>query len=149
MSQNDSIYAAPPAGTGRSMASRARPWHPAQGRRQRGMSLIGMLCVLALVGMVGYAGLRLFPLYLNYMKVARSMDATAEEFKSDNPDVGGIRRSLDKHWQIEDISSPEVKDVEILKTDGVVSLHVAYDDASPYMSNVSLSVHFDKTVKVQ
>jgi len=26
---------------------------------------------------------------------------------------------------------------------------VAYDDAVPYIANVSLSVHFDKTVKVQ
>jgi hypothetical protein len=26
---------------------------------------------------------------------------------------------------------------------------VAYDDAAPYIQNVSLSVHFDKTVKMQ
>ena len=31
----------------------------------------------------------------------------------------------------------------------VVTMHVAYDDSVPYIANVSLSVHFDKTVKVQ
>jgi hypothetical protein len=117
--------------------------------RQRGMTFIGLLCILALVGLIGYAGLRLVPLYLNYMKVARSMDATAAELKSDNPDPGAIRRSLEKHWQIEDISSVEAKEVEIVKNEGGVSLHVAYDDAAPYIDNVSLSVHFDKTVKLQ
>jgi hypothetical protein len=30
-----------------------------------------------------------------------------------------------------------------------VQMRVVYDDAVPYISNVSLSVHFDKTVKVQ
>ena len=117
--------------------------------RQRGMTFIGLLCILALLGLIGYAGLRLVPLYLNYMKVARSMDATASELKSDNPDPGAIRRSLEKHWQIEDISTVEPKEVEIVKNESGVSLHVAYDDAAPYIQNVSLSVHFDKTVKVQ
>ncbi len=116
---------------------------------QRGMTFVGLLCILALVGIIGYAGLRLVPLYLNYMKVARSMDVTAAEFKGENPDLGGIRRSLEKHWQIEDISGVEAKEVEVLKDEGSVSMHVAYDDSVPYISNVSLMVHFDKTVKVQ
>lgn len=116
---------------------------------QRGMTFVGLLCILALVGMIGYAGLRIVPLYLNYMKVARSMDVTAAEFKGENADQGGIRRSLEKHWQIEDISAVEAKEVEIIKDDNGLSLHVAYDDSAPYIQNVSLAVHFDKTVKVQ
>jgi hypothetical protein len=28
-------------------------------------------------------------------------------------------------------------------------MHVAYDDVVPYIGNVSLSVHFDKTQKVE
>ena len=119
------------------------------GARQRGMTMLGTLMILALVGVIAYAGLRLTPLYLNYIKVARSMNAAAAEFKSDNPDPAAVRRSLEKHWQIEDINSVEAKDVEIVKDDSGVSLHVAYDDAAPYISNVSLSVHFDKSVKVQ
>ncbi|MGA2188560.1 MAG: DUF4845 domain-containing protein [Steroidobacteraceae bacterium] len=116
---------------------------------QRGMTMMGILFILGLLGMIGYAGLRLTPLYLNYIKVVRSMDAAAGEFKTDNPDPGSVRRSLEKHWQIEDISSVEAKDVEIVKNENGVALHVAYDDLAPYVSNVSLSVHFDKTVKVQ
>ncbi len=117
--------------------------------RQRGMTFIGVLIIFALVGVIGLAGLRLAPVYLNYMKVARSLDVTAEEFKGENPDVGGIRRSLEKHWQIEDIDEVSAKDVEVVKADDGVSLHVVYDHPVPYISNISLSVHFDKTVKVQ
>ena len=113
------------------------------------MTLVGLLCVLALAGLLGYAGLRLVPVYLNYMKVARSMELTATEFKSANSDQAGIRRSLEKRWQIEDISGVESKEVEILEEDGVFTLHLAYDDAVPYLFNVSLSVHFDKTVPVR
>jgi hypothetical protein len=118
-------------------------------RYQHGMTFIGLLCILALVGVIGYAGLRLVPLYLNYMKVARSMDAAAADAKGDNPDPGTLRHSLERHWEIEDITGVDYKDVEVVKGEHGVSLHVAYDDTAPYIANVSLAVHFDKTVKVQ
>jgi hypothetical protein len=116
---------------------------------QRGMTFIGLLCILVLVGIIGYAGLRLAPLYLNYMKVARTMDAAATEYKADSGDVSGVNKSIERHWEIEDITGVDYKDIEIKKEDGALILHVAYDDSVPYIANVSLSVHFDKTVKVQ
>ncbi len=118
-------------------------------RRQQGMTFIGLLCIFAIVGMIGYAVIRLIPVYLNYMKISRTMEMTATEVKGDNPDPGNIRRILERHWQIEDPTAVDVKDIEISKGDGAVAMHVAYDDVVPYVSNVSLSVHFDKTVKVQ
>jgi hypothetical protein len=118
-------------------------------KHQQGMTFIGLLCVLALVGVVVYAGIRLIPVYLNYMKIARTMEMTATEVKGENVDPGNIRRILDRHWAIEDPSAVEVKDILITKDDGGVQMHVSYDDTVPYVANVSLSVHFDKTVKVQ
>jgi hypothetical protein len=118
-------------------------------RGQRGMTFFGVVFILAMAGAIGYAGLRLVPVYLNYLKVARTLDVTAAEYKGENPDQGTMRRSLEKHWQIEDISDVDAKDVEILKDDSGVSLHVTYDDFVPYIANVSLAVHFDKTAKVQ
>src|ERR1700722_12527258 len=116
---------------------------------QQGMTFIGLACILALVGVIVYAGIRLVPVYLNYMKIARTMEATATEVKDSNPDPGNIRRILERHWTVEDPTAVEVKDIEITKDDSGVSMHVAYDDTVPYVANVSLSVHFDKTVKVQ
>lgn len=118
-------------------------------RRQRGMTFIGLLCIAALVGIIGYAGLCLTPLYLNYMKVAKTMDAAAAEFKTDAPDAGAVTRSIERHWEIEDIKGVDYKDVELKKDDNGLTLHIAYDDSAPYIANVSLAVHFDKTVKVQ
>jgi hypothetical protein len=117
--------------------------------RQQGMTFIGLLCILALVGAIGYAGIRLVPVYLNYMKIARIMDSTATESKGENPDPGVIRRSLERHWSIDDPTTVDFKDIELVKDENGLSLHVAYDDQVPYVANVSLSVHFDKTVKVQ
>jgi hypothetical protein len=116
---------------------------------QHGMTFIGLLCVLALAGVVVYAGIRLAPLYLNYMKVARAMEAVASEAKGENPDPAALRGLLDRHFTIDDPTGIDVKDIEITKDDSGVQMHVAYDDAAPYVANVSLSVHFEKTVKVR
>jgi Tfp pilus assembly protein PilE len=117
-------------------------------KHQRGMTFIGLLFILALVGAIGYAGLRLVPVYLNYMKVTKILDATATELQGSN-DLGNIKRTLEKHWQIDDPTAPDLKDIEVTKDDSGASIHVSYDDTVPYISNVSLSVHFDKTVKVK
>src|SRR5258707_2756700 len=116
---------------------------------QHGMTFIGLLCILALVGVVVYAGIRLAPLYLNYMKVARAMEAVATQVKGDNPDPAAIRGLLDRHFTIDDPTGVDVKDIEITKDDSGVQMHVAYDDAVPYVAKVSLSVQFEKTVKVR
>lgn len=117
--------------------------------RQQGMTFIGLLFVLALAGVVVYAGIRLAPLYLNYMKVAKAMDAVAAEVKGDNPDPGVIRGLIDRHFTIDDPTGVNAKDIEITKDDGGVQMHIAYDDSAPYLANVSLSVHFEKTVTVR
>jgi hypothetical protein len=116
---------------------------------QQGMTFIGLLCVLALAGVVVYAGIRLAPLYLNYMKIARTLDAVASEVKGDSPDPGAIRVAIDRHFNIEDPRGVDTKDIEITKDEGGIQMHVAYDDSVPYVANVSLSVHFEKTVKVR
>ena len=116
---------------------------------QHGMTLIGMLCILALVGVVVYAGIRLAPLYLNYMKVVRTMESVAAEAKGESPDVGAMRTAIDRHFNIEDPTGVDTKDIEITKDESGVQMHVAYDSIVPYVANISLSVHFEKTVKVR
>jgi hypothetical protein len=116
--------------------------------RQKGITFIGLLLLLALVAIPVYAGIRLLPVYLNYFKLVRTMESTAQEFKGGG-DEGGIRRSLERHWSIEDITGLDYKDVEIRKDDGVVTMHAVYKDEVPYLANVALVVNFEKTVKVQ
>jgi hypothetical protein len=118
-------------------------------RHQEGMTFLGLLCILAMVAVIGYAGIRLVPVYLNYMKIVRTMESTATEVKGENPDPGAMRNSFTRHWEIEDIAVITEKDIEIVKDENGISMHVVYDDFAPYIGNISLAVHFDKTVKVR
>ena len=47
--------------------------------RQRGITLIGLLILAVLVGIVGLAGMKLVPMYINDMKLAKALDGIPEE----------------------------------------------------------------------
>ena len=118
--------------------------------KQRGVTFIGWLVLLIPIAILGYAGIRLAPVYLNYMKITRSLGQLVGELHADEAQSAGtIRVALGKHLDIESVDYPELKDFQI-RRDGVVWIvEVQYDDTAPLFSNISLVVNFDKTVEIR
>jgi len=120
-------------------------------RRQRGVTFIGWLFLLIPVAILGYVGIRLVPIYLNYMRVAQSVAQTASEMKTDEaasltPVL--IRASLSKHFDIESITFPDVKDVAITRDGTGWTIEAKFEDTAPLIGNISLVVDFDKVGKI-
>lgn len=116
--------------------------------RQRGATFIGMVIIIAILGSALYAGMRLTPLYFEYMEVVRAMEQTAKEHSGEPTSPQALRTSLDRRWTIEDIKSIEPKDMEIKKSGNGFTMRAYYRAEAPFVANVSLVVDFDKTVDV-
>jgi Domain of unknown function (DUF4845) len=114
--------------------------------RQRGVTAIGWLFLLTPIAIVGYAGIRVAPLYLNYMKVTRALDQVASDFKDGSGDPTRIRSVVDKHFEIDMVDFPTTKDLKITRDGTGWVVEMAYDDEAPLFANLSLHVSFDKTV---
>jgi Domain of unknown function (DUF4845) len=115
--------------------------------RQRGATFLGMAVIIAIIGFALYAGIRLTPLYLEYMAIARALEQTAkEESGATSPQT--LRNALDRRWTIETIDSIQPKDIEIKKAGSGFTMRAWYRAEAPFISNVSLVADFDKTVKV-
>ncbi|HEY6644889.1 DUF4845 domain-containing protein [Povalibacter sp.] len=117
--------------------------------RQRGATFLGMVIILAILGFALYAGIRLTPLYFEYMAVVRAMDQTAKESEGDPTSPQQLRSALDRRWTIEDIKSLDPKDIEIKKSAGGFTMRAYYRAEAPFVANVSLVVDFDKSVDVK
>jgi len=120
-------------------------------RRQRGVTLIGWVILLVPVALVGYMVIRLIPIYLNYMRVAHSVEATAVELKTEeastlNPQI--IRSTLGKHFDIESITFPDEKDVAITRDGSGWTIEAKFEDTAPLFGNLSLVIDFDKVGKI-
>ncbi|HTV77726.1 MAG TPA: DUF4845 domain-containing protein [Steroidobacteraceae bacterium] len=120
-------------------------------RRQRGVTLIGWIFLLIPVAIVGYMVIRLVPIYLNYMRVVHSIDATVSEMKGEeagtlNPQM--IRSTLGKHFDIESIDFPDEKDLAVTRDGSGWSIEAKYQDSAPLFGNLSLVIDFDKVGKI-
>jgi hypothetical protein len=114
-------------------------------RRQRGMTFLGLLILVAFVGMFVFAGIKLAPAYLEYMEVNKAL----ESLKTDG---GGtpqsFRLALEKRFDIEDIKSLDWRDVEITRDGQDWVVHAAYQYTTEFVGNVGFVVNFDKTVVI-
>jgi len=120
-------------------------------RRQRGVTFIGWLILLIPMAILGYVAIRLVPIYLNYMRVAHSVQQTAAEMKSE--DVATltpllIRATLSKHFDIESITFPDVKDVTVTRDSSGWTIEAKFEDSAPLFGNISMVVDFDKVSKI-
>jgi Tfp pilus assembly major pilin PilA len=116
-------------------------------RTQRGVTMIGWIVLLIPIAIVGYSAIRLIPIYLNYMKIARSMEQTAQELRGSDTQQG-IRTSLEKRLDIEQVEFPDVKDFTIRREGQSWVVEIEYEDGAPLMSNVSLAAKFKKAVRI-
>lgn len=113
--------------------------------RQHGLSLIGFLIVLAVVGFFAYAGMLLVPTYMEYFGVVRAMKSVAEDAGAGNMPIEQIRGKLSFNLNLQYVGDKTVPPSAIkLNTQGGARiLQVAYDKEIPFLYNVSLVVHFE------
>ena len=116
--------------------------------RQTGVTALGWLFLLTPLAIVVYAGIRLAPVYLNYLKVVRALESTAGEMKASSADANSIIIAIDRHFEIDMVEYPTTKDMKIIRDGGAWVIESAYDDEAPLFGNISLHVVFDKKVKI-
>ena len=116
--------------------------------RQRGATFLGMVTIILILGFALYGGIRLTPMFLEYMAVVRALDQTAKEYSGGMPTVQQLRPSLDRRWTVEDIHSIKSTEIDIKKAGSGMSMRAWYRAEAPFVGNVSLVADFDKTVVV-
>ncbi|MHB1541039.1 MAG: DUF4845 domain-containing protein [Steroidobacteraceae bacterium] len=117
-------------------------------RRERGITLIGWLFLLTPLAICLYAGIRLAPVYLNYLKVARTLQTLTSQFNSGGASEFAIENSISRHFEINSVSYPTLRDIAITRVPGGWRVVAAYYDYAPLFGNITLRVAFDKSVIV-
>jgi hypothetical protein len=87
----------------------------------------------------------LVPLYQEYLAVSRALTQTASKL-GNGASPGEIRRELESRWAADYITSIQPRDIEISKLGNGTVVRARYNPETPFVGNVSLIVHFDKSV---
>ena len=118
-------------------------------KRQAGITTLGLVILAAFVGLFAFAGIRLTPVYLNYMKIVGVVDGVRDEFDGTGASRSQIRSSISRRFDIESVGVITAKDVKVAKVDGGHEVAATYSHKAPFIANSSFVVDFDKRVLVR
>jgi hypothetical protein len=82
------------------------------------------------------------------MKVAKAMDQVGNELKSGGVSPESIRNTIDRHFEIDMVEYPTIKDITVTKDGSGWLVESKYDDDAPLFGNLSMHVEFDKKVRI-
>jgi len=110
-------------------------------KRQQGISLVGLIVVLAALGFVLMLGLKIVPTYMEYRAIKNAI-ATA---KATGGGVIEIQKSFDASATASYISSISGRDLIIEKNNGETDISFAYEKKIPLVGPASLLLEYEGT----
>jgi hypothetical protein len=116
--------------------------------KQKGMTAIGWLLVIAVVVIFALVGLKLIPVYFDGYKIAASMDSLASDQDARNKGPGEIKKLLLKRLDINMIYDIKPEDIDITRSTNGYNVEIDYEPRVNLFGNLYFVVVFDKTVEV-
>ena len=116
--------------------------------RQSGITMIGFVMLLGVLGFFAYAAMKLWPAYSEYFGVVKSMKSMQGVSGVEQMPIEQIRNQIDAMFSIQYVDEQNVplSSLTLVTADGEHSLHIAYDRDIPFMYNIDLLVHFEHSV---
>ncbi|MES5814651.1 DUF4845 domain-containing protein [Pseudoxanthomonas sp. Soil82] len=114
-------------------------------RKQGGLSLLGFLVVLAVVGFAAYVGMKLFPMYQEYYSVRSAMKGLANEPGVADMDPAKVQDLFFRRLYINYSENVKPQNVKFERTEGGWKMRVNYEVRRPLVGNLDVVGRFDST----
>jgi len=111
--------------------------------RQKGLGWFGLLFVFGVIAFVAIVGAKCFPIYMNQGKLVSALKKVAGEPGLAGSEGGeSIRNSLQRYWDIDDITRIQPKDIKIKRTDRGRFMVYDYEAKERLFYNIYIVIHF-------
>jgi Tfp pilus assembly protein PilE len=108
---------------------------------ERGISLSGLILVLAVLGVVAVVAMKVLPAYGEN----RTIQAAIVKAKADGGTSAEMQRAFEKNAEINGFDAVRGRDLVITRDNGEPEISYAYQKRIPLVSNVSLVIDFAGT----
>lgn len=118
-------------------------------RTQRGMTTIGLIILLAFIGLVGFGVIQMVPVYLENVKIQQVMNQAKDKLDGQKSSVTEIRKTLGKSVNIEDLREVDIKtDFVIARSAQGYTVTMDYARERAFIANVFLVAKFRHQVEI-
>lgn len=118
-------------------------------KRQNGMTAIGWMIVLALIGFFVLLTLRMAPAYMEFYKVVSTLESLEEETGWSEVTPHAIRRLIERRFDISYVYSITPRQVSIKPSGAYYLVTAKYNAVEHLFGNVSVLMKFHKQVRVR
>lgn len=120
-------------------------------RKQKGMTMIGMALVLALIVFFTLLGLKLIPPYLDNFKITTALKTTAQQAESGGMSQQDLIVALEKRLEIEnmDTTIDLRKELKIEARGKSKIVRIAYEVRVPMAYNITALLEFNDSVEMK
>jgi len=116
--------------------------------RQKGVSVFVMMVIMAVLILCAVVGLKVGPVYMEYMQIKKALVGIAESGELRAGSVNDVRKAFDRRAQVDSITEINSGDLEISKDGGGdLVIAFAYPKKVPLFGNVSLLFDFSGSSK--
>ena len=112
-------------------------------RHQSGMSILGILCVLLMLGFFAMNIIRMAPPYFEYISVKKIIAEIATEPEVANESFSDIRRKIETIFNTNQIYKLDPKAVKIYSKQGKTYIDASYEVRLPVMWRIDSVLKFD------
>jgi hypothetical protein len=115
---------------------------------QRGWTVIGGLIGLMLVGFVGFLGLRIIPMYLDYFTIQSTLESLKSQPDAAKMSTFDIQKSIQTRFDVGYVDVVKAKDAKIRPNRNGKVVELVYEDRRPLISNLEIVGKFSKSVEL-
>jgi len=116
------------------------------GHRQKGLSFVGWMAVVAIFGLLILSFFKVFPIYNEYFTIQSVLAGITKDEKVDFKSKRAIWVSLEKRLAVNEIYSIKSENVTISREDGKTTITISYRTQRPYIGNLFIGGNFTESV---
>lgn len=117
--------------------------------RQAGMSAIGLIFLLLIIGFVTLITLRLLPMYLENFSVATALESLKNEPELAIKSAPEILSLLQKRLDVNNVDNVKRNNIGIKRNDASVTVSIKYEVRKPLIANLDVVSKFDRSIEVR
>lgn len=117
-------------------------------KNQKGMTFLGYVIVLSVIGFFAIMAMKLAPLYLEYQSVVKIMNNVAEESTAATPPAT-LRDTIQKRLDVNDINRIKARDFKIERDKGTTRLSISYEARTQFLGNLWFLLTFEHSVDLR
>lgn len=115
-----------------------------EGHRQQGLTVVGWLVILVVVMVLGSAGIKVIPAYIEFNTISGIIQRTLQDSKVSLKSENEILSDIGRRFYVNTVKSIEPRDLLVTKEPSGMTVTVDYEVRENLFGNIDLVVVFFK-----